>query len=211
MLPILTNLKTQLQANKAKSALLGALLCVAAFLGLRGFLTPHPQTSAAAPMIHASNTPLTDADPEASQLSPKELKDKLAQSKALWQVLREKRGVAPGQAFAFDPAYYNLDPSAVPPKVEPVVVAQVTQAPAEKLVPQAPPVPDEHAKALAIKEQSKGLVLQSTVLGSRPGAIINAGVFHLDDHVGGFRVVAIRAREVIVEKDGITLAIEMAK
>jgi hypothetical protein len=208
MLPILTNFKSQLQANKAKSALLGALLCVAAVVTVRNVLAPHPQITTAGPM-RLLNTQADNTDPDMPTLSPKEMKEKLAESKALWQILRETRGVPPAQAFAFDPAYYNLDPSVAPPKVDPVVV-QTAPSTAPNTAPKVAVI-DEQARIAAVKDQARALVLQSTVLGAQPGAIINSGVFHLDDNIGGFRIVAIRARQVMVEKDGVTLAIEMAK
>ena len=74
-----------------------------------------------------------------------------------------------------------------------------------------PNVPDERMRTLAIREEAKTLVLKSTVLGANPLAIINTGVYRVGDQVGDFQIKAIRARQIVVGKDGITLAVDMAK
>jgi hypothetical protein len=53
------------------------------------------------------------------------------------------------------------------------------------------------------------LTLQSTLMGAQPLAMINGAEAREGSLVEGFRVVKIEARKVIVEREGVTLAIVM--
>jgi hypothetical protein len=53
------------------------------------------------------------------------------------------------------------------------------------------------------------LQLQSTVLGAHPGAMVNGQMVCEGDKIAGFRVVKIEARQIIVEREGIELAVLM--
>lgn len=204
----LHNLKAQLLANKTKSAILGALVCVGAFVVVQNFVLPGPRLAVAS-LPHGGRAPGETGETETPALSPIELEQRAAQAKALWEILQEKRGVAPADAFAFDPAYYTLDPAVAAQRAKdapPLALAPVEKSPVKNA-----DAPNERAKALVLREQAKALGLRSTVLGSNPTAIINSGVYHVGDQIEGFRIVTIRARQVMVEKDGITLAVDMAK
>ena len=53
------------------------------------------------------------------------------------------------------------------------------------------------------------LKLQSTIMGAQPGAMVNGQMIREGDQVSGFRVVKIEPREMIVEQQGIKLAVSM--
>ena len=49
--------------------------------------------------------------PQAMLPGDRGLRQRFAESAAFWQVLREKRRLPPDDAFAFDTAYYTLNPA----------------------------------------------------------------------------------------------------
>jgi len=53
------------------------------------------------------------------------------------------------------------------------------------------------------------LKLQSTVMGPQPSAMVNGEMVREGSVVAGFRVLKIEARRMIVEREGIKLAILM--
>jgi hypothetical protein len=136
------------------------------------------------------------------------------QSRLLWKTLREKRGIGPDLAFTFVYEHFNRDPNR---KQEP--------APDRSDLNQAPKIiinTDEmRRKELENKvlAASRNLVVRSTVVGvARPVAVISDQtqaasdrILAVGDHLNGFKITAIRAREVEFEKDGITVAVEMAR
>jgi hypothetical protein len=53
------------------------------------------------------------------------------------------------------------------------------------------------------------LKLQSTVIGAHPSAMVNGQMVREGDDIAGFRVLKIEARQIIVEREGIELAVLM--
>jgi hypothetical protein len=60
-----------------------------------------------------------------------------------------------------------------------------------------------------IRLAAESLKLESTIMGSTPGAMINGQMVHEGSVVNGFRVLSIQARELIVEREGVKLAVTM--
>ncbi|MGD0463810.1 MAG: hypothetical protein ABSB74_15085 [Tepidisphaeraceae bacterium] len=60
-----------------------------------------------------------------------------------------------------------------------------------------------------VRIAAASLKLQSTILGAHRGAMVNGNMVREGDNVAGFRVVNIEARQVIVEREGIKLALLM--
>lgn len=60
-----------------------------------------------------------------------------------------------------------------------------------------------------IRIAAESLKLDSTILGSTPGAMVNGQVVHEGSTVAGFRVLKIESNEVIMEREGIRLAVIM--
>ena len=54
-----------------------------------------------------------------------------------------------------------------------------------------------------------GLVLQTTILGDQPRAVINGQVVLVGQKIRGFTVKKIMSRQVIIEKNGIKIRLEM--
>jgi len=60
-----------------------------------------------------------------------------------------------------------------------------------------------------IRIAAGALKLQSTIMGAQPGAMVNGEMVREGNYVSGFRVVKIEPREIIIEQQGITLAVSM--
>jgi hypothetical protein len=60
-----------------------------------------------------------------------------------------------------------------------------------------------------VRIMAESLKLESTMLGSEPTAMVNSQMVREGDVIAGFHVLKIEARELIVEREGIRLAIGM--
>lgn len=61
-----------------------------------------------------------------------------------------------------------------------------------------------------VQAQARSLVLQSTILGTVPTAIINGKVLRSGEWVSGFEVMEITTHTCSVRKNGVTVVLEMA-
>jgi hypothetical protein len=60
-----------------------------------------------------------------------------------------------------------------------------------------------------IRNMAAALTLESTMMGNRPGAMVNGEMVQEGSVVAGFRVLKIQARTIVVEREGVKLAIVM--
>jgi hypothetical protein len=60
-----------------------------------------------------------------------------------------------------------------------------------------------------VRIAAESLKLDSTIMSARPGAMVNGEVVHEGSIVAGFRVLKIESRELIMEREGIKLAVMM--
>jgi len=60
-----------------------------------------------------------------------------------------------------------------------------------------------------IRAEAADLVLQSTIVGTSPTAIINDRVVRVGEKIGGFRVIEVTARNCVVEKDEVKVRLYM--
>ncbi len=60
-----------------------------------------------------------------------------------------------------------------------------------------------------VRIAAASLKLQSTVLGAHRGAMVNGNLVREGDSVAGFRILRIEARQVVVEREGVKLALLM--
>lgn len=60
-----------------------------------------------------------------------------------------------------------------------------------------------------VRIAAASLKLQSTIMGAHRGAMVNGTMVREGDNVLGFRVLSIEARQVIVEREGVKLALLM--
>jgi hypothetical protein len=208
----LDELAIQLKENRGKSAVLGGLTLVLIVFVARFFVGGSPKLVGAASVM--TPAPTIDVPTDAASDADK----KVAAAGALWTVLKEKRGLSAAEAFYFDPTFYTLDPdskSARDAVLQSTAVAQEKAAAAKPVDAGDDAIRTARVQRAAllarVREDARSLIVQSTVVSNPPTAVINAGIYGLNDQVNGFRIVSIRARQIIVEKNGITLAIQMAK
>ena len=60
-----------------------------------------------------------------------------------------------------------------------------------------------------VRIAAEALKLESTVLGAAPGAMVNGQLVREGSSVAGFHVIKIQPRRVIVEREGVKLAVSM--
>lgn len=61
-----------------------------------------------------------------------------------------------------------------------------------------------------VRKDAAAMTLESTILSSTPKAIINGQLSQVGDTVNGFRVTQIGPRSVTMERDGVSITLEMA-
>ncbi len=199
----LDQIKRDFAKHRRKSAVLGVLSLVMVGFFVKAYLELRPQSASALPLAEAPAVGGSEAGEEPA-MNPEE---KLKQSRALWAVMREKRGVEDVVAFKFEPSYFPIDPTRHALDTDRVAMPEA---------PRTAVTSDEVLREVRerdIREQAKGLVVRSTVVGnavSKPVAVINEHILGVGDVISGFTITAIQAREVDFKKDGITLAVKMA-
>ena len=60
-----------------------------------------------------------------------------------------------------------------------------------------------------IRIAAEALKLESTIVGATPGAIVNGRMVREGSNIDGFRVLKIGARQMVVEREGVKLAVTM--
>jgi len=67
----------------------------------------------------------------------------------------------------------------------------------------------EQARRKRIQAEAGQLVLQSTIVGSSPMAIINGHVVRAGKSIEGFRVLQVTSHACVVEKDGVKVTLRI--
>ena len=192
----LAQLKTSFQQNRSKSLLLGCLaLGFTGLLARNVFLGP-PRSASASNMI--APLPATGVGNTASVQVAQDLATRAALSAKLWETLRTKEGMTPALAFRFDKSYYTADPA----------LAAKIETPSE--TPTAPPVVRTTLED-RLRTQLAELHLKSTVMGEFPLAVINNEIFRQGQQIHGFRLAAIRPGQITLEKQGLSLVLDIEK
>jgi hypothetical protein len=195
-------IKSDFARHKKKAAVLGVLSVVMVGFIVKAYFDLMPKEAS------ASGGAGVIIENQASEVSGHDAELRLRQSRELWKTLREERGAAPAVAFTFDASYYPVDPKH-PPIVEPDRADPVVQR-----GPVNSEEADKRARLNLVREQARVLIVRSTVVGSgnsKPVAVVNERILSTGDHIQGFEIVSIKAREVEFKKDGITLAVKMAE
>ena len=173
--------RVQLLAQKQKFGVIALLFMVALLLWGRLLLKAVPRTATAVPDFAAS---VLDGDADNQNLGPK--KDRV--------VYVDLPSAASRNLFRFDPSGYQ--PSQV----------RNTLKDEEK----SGPLPDDQDVRLAeAREAAEGLLLQSTVPGDSPYAVINGMVVQVGKEVDGFRLLKVEDRTVVLEYNGISFKLKM--
>lgn len=195
----LENTMSQMKASPAKSAILGVLVLVLLVLVVRVALSVSPKSASALPIKAADSVRMNAvAVPDAAS---QELERAAAQSSALWKTLRSRRGIPPQSAFRFDPGYYMSDPGRI----------SRSETSGKQVVTKSESKSADANSTRTDLTAVVPLLLQSTATGARPTAVINMQILQIGDSIQGYTVAAIRAREVVVKKDGQSYTLEMGR
>lgn len=204
----LAYLKAQFARNRSKTAVLVVLVAVMVVLVVRLMVSSSPRSASATLQPGPAAMPMA-VEPAPSSAEQADMEERVRQSQALWRILRESRGLTPAQTFTFDPSYFTLDPARHSTAVE--APPRPEYAGAERISPKVADAAVGPPRPTSSEPVSVHLQLQSTVLGMNPIALINAKIMHVGDRIEGFRIVAIQARQVTLEKDGRKVVLEMLR
>lgn len=189
-------LKAELRRDRRKAFLLALLALVACGMGLR--LLSRGKTPASA---KASATAL--AAP-IRQAAPAPVARDAGQD-FLQELRRDKTKLA-RDLFAPNPEFF--------PRPKPKPKAKVKIEPAGQAAPKPTPAArqvDPTLQRRAIEAQASTLHLQSTMLGTRPTAIVNNLVLRRGDWIHDFQVIAITERTCVLRKEGVSVVLEMKR
>jgi len=185
----------ELQRDKKKAIILGALLLVAVVLVGKLLLksSPEPATAGRPAPEAPTEPPGTNTDE-----APRERVNRIPGS-------RTDRPVIPDNlADTITRDIFKPDEQSFPP-VKPAktnVVKTKTGNPIDI---------EKETKGKRIQAESAQLHLENTITGSKPMAIINGTVLSRDGLIAGFRVVEIGLRSCVVEKEGVRVELTMDK
>lgn len=179
----------QLAADKRKLGLMVALLSFALLLWGRLLMKDVPRTANAVP------SPTTDAAAAANAATDPATDNSSADRPIVYIRLVDEVN---RDVFRFDRRFYaNADPEA----------NSTTTA---KLVPNQTDVSvQRHEAKAAIRTAAQTLVLNSTLLGPQPRAVINGVLLAPGETIQGFTLKEVRSRQVTVTRDGFEVVLEM--
>jgi hypothetical protein len=191
-------LTAELKRDKKKAAILGVLVVVAGVVGGRMLISrespPKARASVKAEAVQAPRP----AEPTA------------------WPSLTAPPRAAAPQTRTerqrhLQQLQYDFHRDIFEPNLDFFVPADAS---ANRTSPEAVADQDEEAQqheaeVQVIRAQAKALMLQSTMLGAVPTAMINDRVLRVGDWVNGFEVVQIGSGECVLEKNGVRVRLEM--
>ena len=188
----------ELKRDKKKTSLMAGLLVLAAILGVRMLVQGSGPTPADAEETAVSRPGGTMPGPTPAGAPSAPLASAEAGKTALFG------GADPRPAGARPKIVQDIFAPKLdlfPLEKEPTPVAAPAPAPQ--------PVDQEKIQREAVLAKAKGLTLQSTIVSSRPKAIINGQLAGVGDAVDGFQVVQVTAHACVVVRDGVQVTLEM--
>jgi len=186
----------QIKADKTRAAVLGCVVIVALIVGGRLIVRNLSVSKAGAAV--------SSAQPSAVVVEP----DPLASFRG--QFAAPSAGRSPELNESVPRARRQITRDIFAPKLDFFPPDQ--EAPVvTKVSPVASAVDPNVLQMQAICAQARSLVLQSTIISSRPTAIVNGQVLRVGDWISGFEVVEVTARACVVAKKGIRVQLEMSE
>ena len=186
--------------DKKKAGMLAGLVVVLFFMGVRGLLVGEPDSASAVGTAPSGLDQLLGGS-LASTYSD------LAGPDGAGLVAVPRPGRVTRDLFAIDEAYF---PQTVQP--EPSTPSGDKLGSGSSETEGVGPAESALSPEEKIAEEASAFELRSTLVGENPVAILVSGseqhVVSQGDTVDGFLIVEIRSHEVLLEKDGITVAIE---
>ena len=209
-----SRLKTELQRDKKRTAILAIMLIVGGVVAGRAIVRARPKSAAAAP---GTNTQLADAGPEQSgsvfgqgALTGRRRGDASARREAYLSGLDR---VIVRDLFRPNPDLFPAEGAMSYGQVrnragQDEVGGWFQQA--ERWVAQSKRTQrDRQAHASVIKAQASALTLQSTMLGRTPSVLINGKVLQEGMWINGFQVKRISANVCVMWRDGVEVPLRL--
>jgi hypothetical protein len=195
-------LKTEFLRNKTKTAMLGGLLVVLGFFGVKAFMNGGPSPASANISTENSATATVEA------VAPGEMDAKVQQATELWNIMRTKRGLTPASAYKLEGEKYKFVKTYVP-QPQPAAATEIKTVENTNTPKLPSPEEQEKIKQEAINSQARQLVLQAVLTGNNPTVLINSKRLGIGDQVNGFKVISIEDRLVRAVKDGVEVVIPL--
>jgi hypothetical protein len=180
----------KLGAEKKKLLVLGGMVAVGLLLWGRLLIQQVPRTAVADNPQVAQGETNGDAPAEAGETLA------AAPVKPVQRVSVELPTTLSRDLFTLDAGRYTRVPQEEP-VFQPVV---------EKSAPQST---DDNRTRVTTPTQAVSLVLQTTILGESPRAMINGQVLKPGQKIGGYTLRRVMPRQVILEMNGVELRLEM--
>jgi hypothetical protein len=185
----------ELRHDPKKATVLGSLLAVALFLGVRMTMqgrTPRQAAGSQTGATHAETARSPgDWPPDGDALDGRSAAEVLRR-----EYLAELDRTVRRDIFRPDPNAYGIRPR-----------AGADEAPA------APPeLTDEQLRQRlreAVIAEARGLELESTIVSASPAAIVNGRYLHIGESIDDFEVIKISPRSCVVRKRGVTILLKM--
>ena len=187
-------LSMEMAKDKKKTVILATLALVAAFVGIRAFTKSSGPAQAAAVMEAPEMGPVLPemvmAGAPPAFLAESDPLDEEYLAGIDRDITRD--------LFAFETSHYTP------------ITSDVLQAVADAGDAEDVEIPDAIDWDSIVTEQSKSLILQSTIDSEIPIAVVNGRVLGQGDEIHGFTIVEIGPTMCKVEKQGISIMLEMA-
>lgn len=185
----------ELRHDPKKATVLGSLLVVAAFLGVRMTMqgrTPAPASGSpsVASSASASGALGSGGAPEEG-LDGRDAADLLRR-----EYLAQLDRTVERDIFRADPNHYGIQP--------PARRDEAPEAPSELTAEQL-----RQRRREAVIAEARGLELESTIVSASPAAIINGRYLGIGESIDEFEVIKISPRSCVVRKGGVTILLKM--
>lgn len=191
---IIIRLKAEVLVDKKKSVMMGGLLALALFMGVKVVLGGKTPQTANAVSVTASQETAGSAD---GALSPG-----ATRSRELSEYLETLDITVSRDLFAADLASYPV----VQTLDESITLNKSAAEQADNAVVLA-----RMRRETAIRNQAQRLTLQSTMTGGFPSAIINGRVIAQGQVVEGFVVRSVQPGSCVVARGDVTITLTMAQ
>ena len=193
-------LTAELKRDKKKAIVLSALVVVAGIVAGRMLVQQAPPSKAGAAVQNAA---AQDSENDALDTRAMVIAKANADARSKANVERKRYLTRIRHEFyrdIFQPNTNYFPPATNDVKTAGSVQVMDEQAEKERL---------RKIEMQVIHAQAQALVLQSTILSSKPTAMVNDRVLRVGDWINGFKVVEIHSRSCVVEKKGVKIRLGM--
>ncbi len=183
-------LKDELSRNKKQTCLLGLLLAVGLFVGIKALAKKPKDAAAAAAPAAAAGQVSSGFSSGQPQASPGGQRDSGERDAYISQITHD----------------IERDLFHLPSALYPLVKLPTPEVVAEPVNLEQAPVEDIEA---IVRERAEGLSLQSVIDSDTPIAVINGRVLAVGDSIDGFTVANVAAGQCVLSQAGVQISLKM--